>query len=45
MFTLRNTGDQAGTVNAWAPFDYSDGGNSTESYDTNYGHDLVASRK
>jgi hypothetical protein len=40
-FTLRNTGDQDGTVNPWATFDYSDGGNSTESYDTNYGHDLT----
>jgi hypothetical protein len=41
MFTLRNTGDKAATVNPWATFDYSDGGNSTESYNTNYGHYLT----
>jgi hypothetical protein len=41
MFTLRNTGDEAGTVNPWATFDYSDGGNSTESYNTNHGQYLT----
>jgi hypothetical protein len=40
-FTLRNSGDKDGTVNPWATFDYSDGGNSTESYETNYGHELT----
>jgi 5-deoxy-D-glucuronate isomerase len=39
--TLRNSGDAEGTVNPWATFDYSDGGNSTESYFTNYGHDFT----
>jgi hypothetical protein len=39
-FTLRNNGDAAGTVNPWATFDYSDGGNSTEDYYNGYGHDL-----
>src|SRR4029077_671621 len=38
--TLRTDGDTAGTVTPWATFDYSDGGHSTESYSTNYGHDL-----
>jgi hypothetical protein len=38
--TLRNSGDAAGTVNPWATFDYSDGGNSTESYGSNWGHDF-----
>jgi len=38
--TLRNSGDAAGTVNPWATFDYSDGGSSTESYSTNFGHDI-----
>ena len=38
--TLRNSGGAAGTVNPWATFDYSDGGNSTETYLTNYGHEL-----
>jgi hypothetical protein len=41
MFTLRNSGDADGTVNPWATFDYSDGGNSTETYFANYGHDLI----
>ena len=41
VITLRNTGDAAGTVNPWATFDYSDGGNSTESYDTTWGHDFI----
>lgn len=40
IITLRNSSDMAGTVNPWATFDYSDGGNSTESYFSNYGHDL-----
>jgi hypothetical protein len=40
MFTLRNNGDADGTVNPWATFDYSDGGHSTESYNTNWGHYL-----
>ena len=31
---LQNLGDEAGTVNPWASFDYSDGGNSTETYMT-----------
>ena len=39
--TLRNTGDAAGTVNPWAAFDYSDGGNSTESYFDDYGHEMT----
>lgn len=38
--TLRNRGGAAGTVNPWATFNYSDGGSSTESYDTNWGHDF-----
>lgn len=38
--TLRNDGDAAGSVEPWAAFDYSDGGQSTESYFTNYGHDI-----
>jgi hypothetical protein len=38
--TLRNSGSAAGTVNPWATFDYSDGGNSTESYLDNYGHGI-----
>ena len=37
VITLRNDGDAAGTVNPWATFDYSDGGNSTESYGSNHG--------
>jgi hypothetical protein len=40
VITLRNSGNAEGTVNPWATFDYSDGGNSTESYFDNYGHDL-----
>ena len=39
--TLRNSGGAAGTVNPWAAFDYSDGGNSEETYLENYGHDLT----
>jgi hypothetical protein len=39
--TLRNSGDASGTVNPWATFDYSDGGSSTESYATNWGHDFA----
>ena len=39
--TLRNSGGKAGNVNPWAAFDYSDGGNSTESYDTNFGHSIT----
>ena len=38
--TLRNSGDVAGTVNPWAAFDYSDGGNSEETYLENYGREL-----
>jgi 5-deoxy-D-glucuronate isomerase len=38
--TLRNSGSAAGTVNPWATFDYSDGGNSSESYLSNYGHGI-----
>jgi hypothetical protein len=40
VITLRNSGDADATVNPWATFDYSDGGHSTESYFSNYGHDL-----
>jgi hypothetical protein len=40
VITLRNSGDAAGTVNPWATFDYSDGGHSSETYLSNYGHDL-----
>jgi hypothetical protein len=39
--TLRNSGDASGTVNPWVAFNYSDGGNSTESYNTNWGHEIT----
>lgn len=39
--TLRNSGDASGTVDPWAAFEYSDGGNSSDSYTTNWGHDLT----
>ena len=35
---LRNSGNASGTVEPWATFDYSDGGNSEETYTSNYGH-------
>jgi hypothetical protein len=38
---LRNSGNAAGTVEPWATFDYSDGGNSQETYTSNYGHSFT----
>jgi hypothetical protein len=38
---VRNRGSASGTINPWATFDYSDGGNSTESLDTNTGSSLT----
>jgi hypothetical protein len=38
--TLHNTASVPVTINPWATFDYSDSGSSTESYDTNWGHDF-----
>jgi len=38
---VRNRGNASGTINPWATFDYSDGGSSTESLDTNTSSNLT----